>query len=74
MSKQINAIKGMNDILPPESARWEWLEEVVRRVMAAHVYRNVRTPIMELTQLYRAACKDQSIMDKFGHGTPADSP
>ena len=33
MSKalQITAIKGMNDILPPESARWEWLEEVVRR-------------------------------------------
>ena len=52
MSKQINAIKGMNDILPPESARWEWLEEVVRRVMAAHAYRNVRTPIMEHTQLF----------------------
>ena len=54
MSKapQITAIKGMNDILPPESARWEWLESVVRRVMAAHAYRNVRTPIMELTQLY----------------------
>ena len=51
-SKQITAIKGMNDILPPESARWEWLEDVVRRVMAQHAYRNVRTPIMELTQLY----------------------
>ena len=54
MSKtnQIQAIKGMNDILPPESARWEWLESVVRRVMAAHAYRNVRTPIMEHTQLF----------------------
>ena len=54
MSKalQITAIKGMNDILPPESARWEWLEEVVRRVMAAHAYRNIRTPIMEHTQLF----------------------
>ncbi|HOZ92600.1 MAG TPA: histidine--tRNA ligase [Ottowia sp.] len=51
-SKQITAIKGMNDILPPASARWEWLEDVVRRVMAQHAYRNVRTPIMELTQLY----------------------
>ncbi len=51
-SKQITAIKGMNDILPPESARWEWLEAVVRRVMAQHAYRNVRTPIMEQTQLY----------------------
>ena len=51
-SQQITAIKGMNDILPPDSARWEWLEHVVRRVMAAHAYRNVRTPIMELTQLF----------------------
>ena len=51
-SKQITAIKGMNDILPPESARWEWLESVVRRVMAAHAYRNLRTPIMEHTQLF----------------------
>ena len=54
MSKtpRITAIKGMNDILPPASSHWEWLEAVVRRVMAAHAYRNVRTPIMELTQLY----------------------
>ena len=54
MSKalQITAIKGMNDILPPESARWEWLEAIVRRVMAEHAYRNVRMPIMEKTQLF----------------------
>ena len=52
MSKQINAIKGMNDILPPESARWEWLEAIVRRVMAEHAYRNVRMPIMEKTPLF----------------------
>ncbi|MCZ2090744.1 MAG: histidine--tRNA ligase [Burkholderiales bacterium] len=54
MSKpsRITAIKGMNDILPPASARWEWLEAVVRRVMALHAYRNVRTPIMEHTQLF----------------------
>ncbi|HOP90662.1 MAG TPA: histidine--tRNA ligase [Ottowia sp.] len=45
-------MKGMNDILPPESARWEWLEAIVRRVMAEHAYRNVRMPIMEQTQLY----------------------
>ena len=51
-SPQIQAIKGMNDILPPVSARWEWLEAVVRRVMAQHAYRNARTPIMERTQLF----------------------
>ncbi len=54
MSKplRITAVKGMNDILPPESARWEWLEAVVRRAMVAHAFRNVRTPIMEHTQLF----------------------
>ena len=51
-SPQIQAIKGMNDTLPPVSARWEWLEAVVRRVMAQHAYRNARTPIMERTQLF----------------------
>ncbi|HMN21461.1 MAG TPA: histidine--tRNA ligase [Ottowia sp.] len=54
MSKsiRITAIKGMNDILPPQSARWEWLEAAVRRVMARHAYRDVRTPVMEHTQLF----------------------
>ena len=54
MSKalQITAIKGMNDILPPESARWEWLESAVRRVMAEYAYRSVRLPIMEHTALF----------------------
>ena len=51
-SPQITAIKGMNDILPPVSARWEWLEQAVRRVMAGFAYRNARTPIMEHTQLF----------------------
>ena len=50
--KQITAVKGMNDILPPESARWEWLEDIVRGVMARSAYRNIRTPIMEHTQLF----------------------
>ena len=52
MKPRPTAVKGMNDILPPESARWEWLEAVVRRAMAAHAFRNVRTPIMEHTQLF----------------------
>ena len=51
-ASRITAIKGMNDILPPASARWEWLEDVVRRAMAAHAFRNLRTPIMEHTQLF----------------------
>ncbi|SDM44765.1 histidyl-tRNA synthetase [Oryzisolibacter propanilivorax] len=50
--QKLVAIKGMNDILPPESARWEWLEEKVRALMARHAYRNIRTPIVEPTPLF----------------------
>jgi len=42
----------MNDILPPDSARWEWLEEKVRSLMARYAYRNIRTPIVEPTPLF----------------------
>ncbi|THU01958.1 histidine--tRNA ligase [Lampropedia puyangensis] len=42
----------MNDILPPESALWEWLEEKVRAVMHQWSYRNVRTPVLEHTGLF----------------------
>jgi histidyl-tRNA synthetase len=52
MAEKINAVKGMNDILPPESARWEWLEATVRELMARYAYRNVRTPILEHTALF----------------------
>ena len=49
---KISAVKGMNDTLPPESARWEWLEEKVRSQMTRHAFRNIRTPILEHTQLF----------------------
>ena len=50
--EKLTAVKGMNDILPPESARWEWLEAQVRELMARYAYRNVRTPILEQTALF----------------------
>ena len=46
------AVKGMNDLLPPDSARWEWFEAQARAVMALFAYRNIRTPILEQTQLF----------------------
>lgn len=48
----LRAIRGMNDILPPDSARWEWFEDAVRRVMHRYGYRNVRTPVVEPTALF----------------------
>ena len=52
MADKLSAVKGMNDILPPDSARWEALEASVREVMRLHAYRNIRTPIVEPTALF----------------------
>ena len=52
MAEPIQAVKGMNDILPPDSARWEWFEQQVRALMHRYGYLNVRTPIVEPTPLF----------------------
>ena len=51
-NEKLTAIKGMNDILPPDSARWEWFEDKVGDLMARFAYRNIRTPIVEPTALF----------------------
>jgi len=48
----LQAVKGMNDILPPESARWEWFEDTVRNLMRRYGFQNIRTPIVEPTALF----------------------
>ena len=52
MTDILRAVKGMNDILPPESVRWEWFEAKVRALMHRYGYANVRTPIVEPTALF----------------------
>jgi histidyl-tRNA synthetase len=52
MAEKLSAVKGMNDIVPPVSATWEWLEQQVRTLMARYAYRNIRTPIVEHTALF----------------------
>ncbi len=65
MADKINAVKGMNDILPPDSARWEWFEDKVRSLMARHAYRNVRTPVVEPTALFvRGTGQTTDIVEK----------
>jgi histidyl-tRNA synthetase len=65
MAEKINAVKGMNDILPPDSGRWEWLEDQVRSLMARHAYRMVRTPIVEPTALFvRGTGETTDIVEK----------
>lgn len=49
---KLTAVKGMNDVLPPDSATVEWLESKVRVLMSRYAYRNIRTPIVERTPLF----------------------
>ncbi len=59
------AVKGMNDILPPDSAQWEWLEDKVRVLMGRYAYRNIRTPIVEPTALFvRGTGETTDIVEK----------
>ena len=52
MPNTIQAIRGMNDVLPDESPRWQFLEDTVREVFRQYGYRNIRTPIVERTELF----------------------
>lgn len=50
--KKLRGLTGMKDILPGESAQWEQLEHTVRQWLASYGYRNMRTPVLEYTQLF----------------------
>ncbi len=52
MSGKIQAIRGMEDILPDASALWEKLEDACREVFRQYGYRNIRTPLVEPTALF----------------------
>jgi histidyl-tRNA synthetase len=53
LSKQIQPVRGMNDVLPTEIGAWQHLERVGRAVFEAYGYEEVRVPIVEHTQLFQ---------------------
>ena len=53
MAKTIQAVRGMNDILPEESATWQFLEDTLRRVIRSYGYQEIRLPLLEKTELFR---------------------
>ena len=55
MSNALQAVKGMNDILPDESGLWLWFEDTVREWLDAYGYRNIRMPLVEPTALFKRA-------------------
>ncbi|MDD5403346.1 MAG: histidine--tRNA ligase [Sulfuricella sp.] len=55
MSTAIQAIRGMNDILPEHAALWEFFEDMVRDWLKSYGYQCIRMPIVEQTGLFRRA-------------------
>lgn len=52
MANGVKAIRGMNDILPDESYLWIHFEQIIHQWLTAYGYRNIRTPIVEQTDLF----------------------
>ena len=55
MAKTIQAIRGMNDCLPTQSPLWQKVEGIVKNVISAYGYSEVRMPIVEMTHLFKRA-------------------
>ncbi len=61
----INAIRGMNDILPEDAAKWRLVEETTRRIFSLYGFSELRPPIMERTELFlRGIGDDTDVVDK----------
>jgi len=48
----------MNDVLPPESSHWQYLEKVIQQLMASYAYQEIRFPVLEQTQLFKRSIGD----------------
>jgi histidyl-tRNA synthetase len=53
LTKPIQAIRGMNDCLPTDSSLWQYVESTIRQVVASYGYNEIRTPIVESTDLFK---------------------
>ncbi len=53
MANSIQAIRGMNDILPDQTPAWQYLETTVRTVLQSYGYQEIRLPIVEKTELFK---------------------
>ncbi len=51
----LQAVRGMNDILPEEAGLWLWFEDTVRDWLEGYGYRNIRMPLLEHTALFKRA-------------------
>ncbi|MBP6243062.1 MAG: ATP phosphoribosyltransferase regulatory subunit, partial [Chromatiaceae bacterium] len=53
MAKNIQAIRGMHDLLPDRIGLWQRLEDGARQVLESYGYSEIRTPLVEVTELFK---------------------
>ena len=58
MGQAVKSIKGVHDVLPDDIHLWHFLESIVREVTASYGYREIRTPILEKTELFKRSIGD----------------
>ncbi len=65
MAAPLQAVRGMNDVLPDEATLWEFLEDTARDVFRQYGYRNLRVPVVEPTPLFvRAIGQVTDVVEK----------
>ena len=52
MKPRCRAVRGTRDVLPDEAARWQYVEGAARSVFERYGFREIRTPVIESTQLF----------------------
>ena len=60
MSDKLQAVRGMNDVLPDDTAAWQLLERVARETFAEYGYREIRLPLLERTELFKRSTGEQT--------------
>lgn len=60
MSSPIQAVRGMNDVLPADVCLWHHVEDAIRRVTTAYGYEEIRVPVVERTELFHRSIGEQT--------------
>ena len=58
MAKNLQSVRGMRDILPDQSASWQYIENTARELFTSYGYNELRTPIIESTDLFKRSIGD----------------
>ncbi|MEM9385884.1 MAG: histidine--tRNA ligase [Pseudomonadota bacterium] len=63
--KSIQSVRGFRDLLPPNTATWRWLEQVVTDTLITYGYQEIRLPLLERTELFaRSVGEHTDIVEK----------